>query len=64
MSTTIFAFFVKILSSLRQGKEKSAGYEFAVWTIDDEPTARKLIELGVDAITSNCAGYLRGVVEK
>lgn len=45
-------------------KVKSAGYEFAVWTIDDEPTARKLIELGVDAITSNCAGYLRGVVEK
>jgi glycerophosphoryl diester phosphodiesterase len=45
-------------------KVKNAGYEFAVWTIDDEPTARKLIEFGVDAITSNCAGYLRGVVEK
>ena len=45
-------------------KVKAAGYEFAVWTIDDERAARRLIDAGVDAITSNCAGYLRGVVEK
>ena len=43
---------------------KDAGFEFAVWTIDDENTAKAFIDLGVDAITSNCAGYLRGVVEK
>lgn len=45
-------------------KVKAAGYEFAVWTVDDEKTASKLVEFDVDAITSNCAGYLRGVVEK
>ncbi len=45
-------------------KVKSAGYEFAVWTVDDENNARRLIDLGVEAITSNCAGYLRGVIEK
>lgn len=45
-------------------KVKSAGFEFAVWTVDDEKVARRMIEFNVDAITSNCAGYLRGVIEK
>lgn len=40
-------------------KVKSAGYDFAVWTIDDERTAGILMDYGVDAITSNCAGRLK-----
>ena len=45
-------------------KVKAAGFEFAVWTVDEEAPARRLIEMEVDAITSNCAAYLRGVIEK
>lgn len=40
-------------------KVKDAGFEFAVWTIDDERTAKAFIDLGVDAITSNCAAKLQ-----
>lgn len=39
-------------------KVKSAGFEFAVWTIDDERTAGIFMDYGVDAITSNCAASL------
>ena len=45
-------------------KVKAAGFKFAVWTIDDENQARRLIDCGVDAITSNRAAYLRGVIEE
>lgn len=45
-------------------KVKAAGFKFAVWTVDDENQAKRLISLGVDAITSNRAAYLRGVIEK
>ena len=40
---------------------KDAGFEFAVWTIDDENTAKAFIDLGVDAITSNCAARLQKI---
>lgn len=43
-------------------KVRDAGFTFAVWTVDDEAPARKLIAMGVDAITSNRAAYLRGVI--
>ena len=45
-------------------KVKAAGFKFAVWTVDDENAAKRFIELGVDAITSNRAAYLRGVLDK
>jgi len=38
---------------------KDAGFEFAVWTVDDEPRAEKLIGFGVDAVTSNRAAALQ-----
>lgn len=42
-------------------KVKNAGFEFAVWTIDDENAAKRFMEYGVDAITSNCAAYLKNI---
>jgi glycerophosphoryl diester phosphodiesterase len=38
---------------------RAAGFGFAVWTVDTPDTARKYLELGVDAITSNRAAWLR-----
>lgn len=42
---------------------KNAGYDFAVWTIDDERTAKRFMDFGVDAITSNCAAHLKNTFE-
>lgn len=39
-------------------KIKEAGFEFAVWTIDDVESAERYLKLGVDAITSNKAAFL------
>ncbi|MBE6358126.1 MAG: hypothetical protein E7057_02630 [Lentisphaerae bacterium] len=36
-----------------------AGYDFAVWTIDDPEKAARFAAMGVDAITSNCAAKLK-----
>ena len=38
---------------------RRAGYDFAVWTIDDADKAKRFMSLGVDAITSNCAAKLK-----
>ncbi len=38
---------------------RRAGYDFAVWTIDDAAKAGKFMDLGVDVITSNCAAKLK-----
>ena len=43
---------------------KSRGFSFAVWTIDNAVQAAHYIDLGVDAITSNCAAMIRDIVEK
>lgn len=43
---------------------KAAGFQFAVWTVDDENQAKRLVDMGVDAITSNRAAYVRGIIEK
>lgn len=43
-------------------KVKDAGYEFHVWTIDQEENARYFMEIGVDSITSNCAARLKGIL--
>jgi glycerophosphoryl diester phosphodiesterase len=42
------------------GRIHTAGKEFHVWTVDDPVMARRLIEAGVDSITSNRAVWLRG----
>ena len=39
-----------------------AGMFVAVWTIDFPGTARRFIEYGVDAITSNCAADLKSIL--
>ena len=41
-----------------------AGKFFAVWTVDNPYQARKLIELGVDAVTSNRAAQLRDFLNR
>lgn len=38
---------------------KNAGMIFAVWTIDNPYRAARLIDMGVDVITSNCAAKLK-----
>ncbi len=36
-----------------------AGFEYHCWTVDDSKTAKKLLEWGVNSITTNRPGYLR-----
>ena len=36
-----------------------AGFEYHSWTVDDSKTAKKLLEWGVNSITTNRPGYLR-----
>ncbi|MBO5761755.1 MAG: glycerophosphodiester phosphodiesterase [Lentisphaeria bacterium] len=45
-------------------KVKEAGFSFAVWTIDEVETAKRFVEFGVDAITSNCAAHLKQLIEQ
>ena len=40
-------------------KVHDAGLEFYVWTVDEVPVAKKMIEAGVDGITTNRAMWLR-----
>jgi glycerophosphoryl diester phosphodiesterase len=42
---------------------RSNGSEITVWTINDVDKAQLFIELGVDAITSDCAAYLQSKLE-
>jgi len=36
-----------------------AGFEYHSWTVDDSKTAKKLLEWGVNSITTNRPGYLK-----
>ena len=38
---------------------KAAGLEFYAWTVDEPPLAKKLIDYGVDGITTNRAAWLK-----
>jgi glycerophosphoryl diester phosphodiesterase len=38
---------------------KAAGLKLCTWTVDDLPTAKRLLEAGVDGITTNRPGWLR-----
>ena len=38
---------------------RGARKEVHAWTVDDEPTARRLQELGIDSLTTNRPGWLR-----
>ncbi len=38
---------------------RNAGKAVHVWTVDDVPTAARYLQLGVDSITSNRAGWLK-----
>lgn len=39
---------------------RAAGFKLYVWTVDDAPLARQLVEAGVTGITTNRPGWLRG----
>jgi glycerophosphoryl diester phosphodiesterase len=41
------------------GKVKAAGLKLYAWTVDDAEAARKLVEFGVDGITTNRPAWLR-----
>lgn len=41
---------------------RAAGLELHVWTVDDPAIARRWIGLGVDSITTNRPGWLRGQI--
>lgn len=43
---------------------KAAGLEVYTWTVDDPADARRLIEAGVDGVTSNKAAWLKDQLEK
>jgi glycerophosphoryl diester phosphodiesterase len=43
-------------------KIRAAGLGLVVWTIDDPQVARRMVELGVDGITTNRPAWLRGEV--
>lgn len=38
---------------------KAAGLKLCTWTVDDVPTAKRLMDAGVDGITTNRPGWLR-----
>lgn len=38
---------------------RSHGYEWHVWTIDDQPSAGRARSLGAASITTNRPGYIR-----
>lgn len=39
---------------------KNAGLRLCTWTVDDPAVARRLIDLGIEGITTNRPGWLRG----
>jgi glycerophosphoryl diester phosphodiesterase len=43
---------------------RDGGYEFHAWTVDDPAVAKKLVDLGVDSITTNRPGWLREQLAK
>jgi glycerophosphoryl diester phosphodiesterase len=43
---------------------QAAGLECSVWTVDEPVVARRLIEYGVDAITTNRAAWLKQQVQR
>ncbi|MCE7079992.1 glycerophosphodiester phosphodiesterase [Streptomyces sp. ST2-7A] len=45
-------------------RAREAGYLLGAWTVDSGRTMRGLLDLGVDAITSNRPGTLRRAVER
>jgi glycerophosphoryl diester phosphodiesterase len=42
---------------------KAAGQKLYVWTVDDPAEARRLVQLGVDGITTNRPDWLRGQLQ-
>jgi glycerophosphoryl diester phosphodiesterase len=45
-------------------KVRDAGLGLYFWTVDEEPAARKLVELGADGITTNKGKWLGEVLSK
>ena len=45
-------------------KYHDAGFEVAVWTVDQREDALRWLSAGADAITSNCAAKLRDSIQK
>jgi glycerophosphoryl diester phosphodiesterase len=41
-------------------KVRAAGLGLYVWTVDDPAIAKRMVELGVDGITTNKAAWLAG----
>jgi glycerophosphoryl diester phosphodiesterase len=46
------------------GKVKSAGLKLYVWTVNDIELARRMVEIGVDGITTDRPGWLREQLAK
>jgi glycerophosphoryl diester phosphodiesterase len=42
---------------------RRAGLGFYVWTVDDPAIARRMVDLGVDGITTNRGAWLRSILE-
>lgn len=48
-----------VLTPKAVGQIREAGLKFYTWTVDDAEVARRLVELGVDGITTNRPEWLR-----
>jgi glycerophosphoryl diester phosphodiesterase len=48
-----------VLGTELVGRLKRAGYEVATWTVDDPSLAARLIEAGVEMITTNRPRWMR-----
>lgn len=49
----------EVLDAAFAKKVKAAGLKFHVWTVDDPVVAKKMVEIGVDGITTNRPEWLR-----
>lgn len=55
---------IDIVTEQSVARSHRSGLPVIVWTIDDEPEMRRLLDLGVDGIMTDRAGLLRSVLEE
>ena len=54
---------LKYLNTEYVQKLKNAGFIVSCWTVDNKDTAKKLMQIGVDSITSNRAASLKNILK-
>jgi glycerophosphoryl diester phosphodiesterase len=54
---------LEVIDELFIATLRNAGHEAHFWTVDDPATAKRLMELGADSITTNRPAFLRQAIE-